>query len=348
MAGRLTRGDRLALAGLAGCGAALVLAAVLPPTAWRAWLAAAFVCGAAPIGAMALLMTMRLIPGDWAQELGPFMEAGVLLLPLCAALLVPVLVEVGAIYPWTAEQAPTAFKAAWLSPLFFAVRTILWFALLIGLAFLLVVRGVTAPAVPSLGVVLFPTLGTFVAFDWVLSLDPKFASSGFGLYVICIQALSAMALALAALVASGLTIRRPGILGGVLLSLLLLWVYFAFMHYLIVWSENLPAGVRWYQRRSGGWGLVMWVIAATRLAPAFLLFFRAVRKNPPRLLVLSLVVLGGTVLEAAWLILPADGAGRSATPLDGALYGLALVAMTALMAGLAPRALAWRDARRAS
>lgn len=331
-------------AGVVACLAALVAAALLPPGAWRAWLGAAFLWASVPIGALALLMIMRLSPGDWSQELGPFMEALVLLLPLSLVLILPVLAETGQLYAWTHQPATTPFRAAYLSQAGFVARTVVWFAILFALAALLVLRPRRSVPVSCIGLVLVAVFGTFISTDWLLSLDAGFASSGFGLYVLDIQMLTAFALTTLALTASGRPIQRPGILGAVFLCLLLFWGYLAFTHYVITWSDNLPPGVAWYQRRGGPWSLVMWAVAASRIVPTFLLFFQAVRRSPRMLRLLSIAVVAGSVLEAGWLTLPA------AAPPAGVggvvLFLLANLAMAALTAGLFLRAFAWRAARR--
>jgi len=329
-----------------GCVATLVAAALLPPAAWRAWLGAAFLWASIPIGALTLLMIMRLAPGDWSEELGPFMEAQVLLLPLGALLILPVLAETGTLYAWTHEPATTPFRAAYLSQAGFIARTVIWYAILFVLAALLVLRPGRSVPVACIGLVLVATFGTLISTDWLLSLDAAFASSGFGLYVLDVQMLTAFAGMVIALTASGRAIQRPGILGAVFLCLLLFWGYLAFVHYVITWSDNLPPGVAWYQRRGGPWSLVMWVVAASRIVPTFLLFFQAVRRSPRMLRLLSIAVVAGSVLEAGWLTLPAAAPPESAA--DVVLFLFANLAMAGLTVGLFPRAFAWRAQRRAA
>jgi hypothetical protein len=333
-------------AGAVACVAALVATALLPPAAWRAWLGAAFLWASIPIGALVILMIMRLAPGDWSEELGPFMAAQVLLLPLSALLIVPVLVETGALYAWTQEPATTPFRAAYLSQAGFIVRTVVWYLILFALAGLLVLRPGRSVPIACIGLVLTTVFGTVIATDWLLSLDADFASSGFGLYVLDIQMLTAFACMVIALTLSGRAIQRPGILGAVFLCLLLFWGYLAFTHYVIIWSGNLPPGVAWYQRRGGPWSWAMWGVAATRIIPTFLLFFQAVRRNPRMLRWLSIAVVAGSVLEAGWLTLPAAAPREDAA--DVVLFLVANVAMAALTAGLFVRAFAWRAERRAA
>jgi hypothetical protein len=197
--------------------------------------------------------------------------------------------------------------------------------------------------VACIGLVVVPVLGTVISTDWLLSLDPDFASSGFGLYVLDIQMLTAFALVVIALTLSGRPMQRPGIIGGLLLTLLLLWGYFAFTHYVITWSDNLPPGVAWYQRRSGPWSVVMWAVSATRLVPTFLLFFQHVRRSRRALLSLGALVVLGSVLETGWLTLPA--APPAAGPAEVALFAFVNLAMAALIGGAFVRAFAWRTAR---
>lgn len=327
------------------CLGLLAAAAVLGGAGWRAWLGSAFLWASVPVGALALLMTMRLTPGDWSEELGPFMEAQTLLLPLGVLLIAPVLVEAARIYPWTGQRATTAFRAAYLSQPMFVGRTVIWYALLFALAFLLVLRPRhSTAAVACAGLVLLPLLGDVISTDWLLSLDPAYASSGFGLYVLDVQMLTAFALAVVALTASDRPVLRPGIIGGLLLTLLLLWSYLAFTHFVITWSDNLPPGVRWYQRRGGPWAAVIWLAAATRIAPTFLLLFTPIRRSRRMLGILSGAVIGGSVLECAWLTLPA--APPAANPSAVVLFVAANLAMGALCVGAFRRVFRWQLARR--
>ena len=172
---------RSALVLAAGIVASLaVLAAVLadPRMALRAWLAAAFFWSGVPIGAIALLMMMRLIPGIWSSELGVAVEAATMLMPVAALVLVPVLLGTGALYPWAGEAPRTGFRGLYLSQPFFSIRSVAWFALLCVLAFLLIARRRWSTPVSCVGLIVYTVVSTFIATDWLMSLDPEFNSSG--------------------------------------------------------------------------------------------------------------------------------------------------------------------------
>jgi hypothetical protein len=323
-------GGVLIVAGLAGvilCGG----------FAWRAWLAAAFLAASVPVGAVGLLMTLYLVPGGWRRGLEPTVGAQVRLLAPALLAGAPVFFGLFALYPWTHQDQATGFRAAYLSVPGFIVRSLVWWGVLAGLAALLGREPERRRAISAVGLVLYLPLASMAAVDWLMSLDPAFTSSGFGLYVICIQMLLALSLGLAAAAGGAAPLDNPDVLGGVLLTVLMLWAYLAFMQYVIVWSGDLPAGAAWYLRRmGGGWGLVFWAVCASRLAPLLLLLFGPVRRGRRWLVGLSAAVILGTVLEIAWLVFPTD---------DGAASGLALGLYGVLVAGAA--ALGWSPYRRA-
>ncbi|HWE48127.1 MAG TPA: hypothetical protein VG407_19070, partial [Caulobacteraceae bacterium] len=262
------KGPVLAGVGWLLCVTALAIAVVEGGTAWRAWMAAAFLAFGACAGSIGFLMILRIVPGPWREELAALFDAHARLLPIGVVAGVPVLFTLGSIYPWTHEHEATAFRAAYLSQGFFIGRALIWWAVLGALAVL-----VTGPrgrkiAISAIGLMLFVLLGTTGAVDWLESIDPHFASSGFGLYLIATQLLTALALCVFEAANGPGPIERPQVLGGVLVTLLLFWNYLAFMQYVIVWSGDLPPGAAWYIRRARhGWGAVIWAVALSRLIP---------------------------------------------------------------------------------
>ena len=238
-----------------------------------------------------------------------------------AALFLPVLLH-PQLYPWFGQPQSTAFRTAWFNPVFFEARTIAWLAAL-GVAGRAIAAGrPVSKTAACLGLMAFFILGTAVLTDWLASLDPRYSTSGFGLYVIALQFASALAMAIAA--------GRPGEThraGALLMTLMLLWAYFSFMQYFIPWSGNLPAALEWYKaRQQGVWPWLMAAIVACRLPALFALFFRSVRHSRRWMVGLAAVVLFGSTLEFAWLALPGSGAG----PVQAVLYALSAAGGLAL------------------
>ena len=302
---RLERG-LLVLAGIA-CIAALALILIDPVAALAGWVGAAAAFAAVPAGALLLQAMMRLIPGAWGEQLRLTCEAGVLLALPAGLAFVPVILGAGVLYPWASRPPISPFQGAWMAVVPFAIRTILWFALLIGAGALLRHRRATG-AVSSISLVAFPVLGTFVAVDWLMSLDLDFTSSGYGLQVLILSA----NLALAALIVMRLTIgrtpARPGILGGLLLTLLLMWAYIQFLTFFIIWSGNLPTGVAWFaQRATLASDVSEWAFSLLGGIPLLMLLLARFRRSPRWMIALSLSVIAGKLIEFGWLALPGYG-----------------------------------------
>ena len=291
--------------GAAATGGALLLAMVDLRGALTGWLAAAVLVQALPVGALVLLLIMRLVRGKWEEDLRA--PAGMMLaiLPLAAAALVPPVLGMAVIYPWFAEQPDSAFARFWLHPLFFALRTAGWFALA---GFAARRAAGTISEGWAAGLLIALVLGAaFIATDWLMTLDPDFASSGFGLQIFALEISAALAAMILLRLAGGPP-AYPGVLGGLLLTLLLLWVYFQFMPFLIVWSGNLPGGVAWYALRSGsGWKIALAVAALLGGAPLFALFAPQIRAGPAALRICTASALAGKAIEFGWFALPGRG-----------------------------------------
>jgi hypothetical protein len=269
------------------------------------WLVGLVFWSGLPIGSLALVMMMRIIPGGWNDLLAAQGEAAMLLLPLAACAALPILIGLTALYSWSGADAASAFRAFYLAPLSFICRTILFFIVAGSAAFLLLRPQRPASFVAPVGLIALVLLDSVIAVDWVMSLDPAFHSSGFGLYILSIQMTMALAWLIIARLLPGTEVKRIGLLGGLLLTAMLLWAYFSFMQYFIIWSDNLSPTVAWYQRRSAGiWGAVEYAIGVLQLGPAFLLFFPVTRRSRRWLLALSIFILAGKALEVTWLVLP--------------------------------------------
>jgi hypothetical protein len=321
--------NRALIVGAVACVLALGLVFVDTRAALGGWLVAAAWIGSIPIGALGLLMMMRMIPGPWRDELALPTQRLTLLMPLAALAMVPVLVGVGRLYPWV-DLPLQGYRAAYLSVWTFELRTIVFFAAAIAVVVLL--PRSTGQALAAGGIIALTLYDTTMVVDWLMTLDPGFHSSGFALYAMSIQ----YAIAVGALIVLRLAVGPAGentsVLGALLITVLLTWTYLAFMQYLIIWSGNLPQGVAWFAKRgSGGWSVVEYVITISALGPLFLLFFPPVRAGRFWLIALSLVVMLGKVLELAWLVLPTTanpGIGMASMVL--AVVGLVALVLVAL------------------
>lgn len=323
-------GSRLAIGGALVGIAVFAVCAVVSGAAWRAWLGAAVLCAGAPTGALVIAMMVRLIPGAWREGLAEPLSIAPVLLPLAAVAMIPVLLAPGHLYGWTRDPGPGAFRDAYLSPLAFAGRGLAWFVVLIVLALWLARARAGMAAVIGLLIVAPGSLP--IATDWLMSLDPGFASSGFGLYVLAVEVALALALAIAFAARPDTSERTLDVLGGVLFTVLTLWAYLGFMQYFITWSNDLAAPARWYLRRGHPWQWLAWAAVTLKGGGGLLLMSNHIRRDSRWLRRLCLAIAAGAAPEMAWLVLPASG--PSAGPLAMALFVLAVAALETASLGL--------------
>ncbi len=327
--------------GLVLSALALAAIAAAPAQALHAWLAAAFLWSGLPLGSLGLLMVMRLTGGRWDQALPPFLEAGALTLPLSLVALLPVLIGLQALYPWAAHPLP-GFKGAWLAPLPFVLRTLMLFVGAGCALWGLVTRRLPALVIASAGLIFLLPMLTFVLTDWVLSLEPGFHSSGFPLYAMTIQ--FNIALMAAVVLLCTYQPERTAALGAITITLTLLWLYLAFTHYIIIWSGNLTEVVGWYRERvSGAWGSSYAACAVVEAGAFLVLVSPKVRQSASALRAIAIAVLLSKVIEAAWLVLPAN---KSQEWTSMAIYGLAAAGLGMAFLSAQVMLLRWRIAAR--
>ncbi|CAL1239409.1 hypothetical protein [Candidatus Methylocalor cossyra] len=313
--------------GLAALALSFARLADAPEAFFRSYLPACLFWLGIPLGSLAWLMIHRLTLGRWGGFAGPVLRAGAAVLPVNALLFLPLGFGLPALFPWARAgwQAQGVGQALWLQAGFFGLREGIVFLLWLGAAALfcrpLPVKG--AGAASALGLIVYGLTVTVFAIDWIMSLEPRWASANIGFLAASGSLLQGLAFATGALCL--VARRRPppadrfADLGGLLLALVLLWSYLAFEEYLTVWSENLPGKVLWYvQRNADGWRGWIWLTAVLYGAlPFLLLLSRGVKRDPRRLRLAAGLILVGGALYAYWQVLPGFYPAPSAlSPLD--------------------------------
>jgi hypothetical protein len=169
-------------------------------------------------------------------------------------------------------------------------------------------------AVSGPGLILYGFTISFAAIDWVMSLDPSWVSTIFGLIILIGEVLSAMCFAV--VVERILFNYRPmsEILkpdfvhdhGKWMLTFTMVWAYFNFSQWLIIWVGNLPAEITFYLKRlSGGWGLIGLTLVLFHFAIPFgILLSRPFKRDIRRLAWLAAWLMLMRYLDLFWIIEP--------------------------------------------
>ena len=282
------------------------------------------------VGSLALLMLQHLTGGGWGMVIRRPLEAATRTLPLLLILFVPILFGMHALYPWTHPEDIAVFerlgKTKYLNIPFFIVRTVFCFGIWMLLAFFLnrwsreqdrtgdrqlakKMRVLSGP-----GMVLFVLTVTIVSIDWVMSLDPHWMSTMFGLLFVAAWGLSALAFVIAMMAVLSKYAPLNQVvgqlhfhdLGKLLLALVMLWTYFAFSQFLIIWSGNLPEEITYYLPRTrGAWGVIVVLVALLHFAfPFTSLLSRSVKRDASKLVLLAVLVLVMRQVDYFWMIMP--------------------------------------------
>jgi hypothetical protein len=265
----------------------------------RGWLAGwAFWIGF-PIGALMLLLAHDLTGGRWGDAAKVPLKALATTLPVAALAFIPILLSLPLLYPWARpEEARHLANTFYLNTPFFLARSAVYFVAWALLA-VLAGRG-TSFAAP--GLIVMGVTATFASFDWLMSIEPEWGSSIYGMLVISGALLTA--LAAAALMPAGENARKD--LGSLLIAGILLWAYLSFMQFLIVWEEDLPTEISWYLKRiKGGWGwAAIAIVLGQGLLPFLALLWAPIKRSRRGLAAVCGLLLAAHLLESWWLVLP--------------------------------------------
>lgn len=307
-----------------------------------------------PFGALGLSMIGFLTTASWGIVFRRTWQAALRTLPVVAALFVPVLVSVyldgGKSSPfWWANHAwegdPVEISARehltldavvenqhkihdYLNPNFFAIRAVVYFAALGTLAFFLLKWSKDAESrddenaktkiynASGPGMLLWAGMLTFATTDWVMSVEPTWASSMFPVVFGMNMFITAMSLGV--LTFYSLTVDKPEVLkvvkekfridiGTLLYGVTMVWAYASFCQYMLVWAGNLPEEATYYLKRGNdGWEYLAYFLMLFHwLVPFVVFLFRPVKTNPKRIRIMATLLMIVCAADVIWWILPA-------------------------------------------
>jgi hypothetical protein len=283
------------------------------------------------IGCLAILLLHHTVGGKWGMLIRRMCEAGARTIPFMIVLLIPVLLNLSALYPWArpaaANDTVIQSKALYLNLWFFLGRVVFYFLIWALYAYRLSgwsaeqdrtgderligkMRSMSAP-----GLVVFVFVTTFAFVDWVMSLEPHWFSTIYGAMFLVGQVLLAFAFMNALVIIFS---DRPPInqyvtkqhvhdLGNMMFAFMVLWAYLSFSQFLITWAGNLPDEIPWYLRRlRGGWGWVALTLVIFHFAvPFILLLMRGIKRQSNRLFKVCVLMLVIRLVDVYWVVEPA-------------------------------------------
>jgi hypothetical protein len=315
---------------------------------FRSYLVGFFFITGVAVGSLAWLALGHMTGGAWALTSRRLFEAATRTIPFCAILFLPVVVSLfiheggHSVFEWSDPSVvahdPTGAlqhkSKYFLNIPFFIARTVFYFGLWILLATLLnrwsaeqdasgdprirrKMQDISGPVI-----LLFGLTVTFAAVDWGMSLEPHWFSTIYGLIVMAGWGLSALAFMIT--VAAFLVRHEPMAeaykplhfhdWGKLLLTMVMLYAYFAFSQFLITWAGNLPEEIAYYLRRlQDGWRYVGLAVILFHFAlPFALLLSRARKRNHITLRRIALLMLFMRFFDLVFLFAPSVHQGGEA------------------------------------
>jgi hypothetical protein len=325
--------NRALIVGLLGVAAGAFGAFTNIEQFFRSWMIGFLFCLGLALGSLALLMLQHLSGGQWGMVSRRIFEASSRTIPFVALLFIPLLFGMKELFLWARPEAVQAdailqSKAPYLNVKFFLARAVIYFIVWMACSTLLSRwsgqqdRGLARTPADSVrfrvlsapGLLAYVLTMTFASVDWVMSLDPHWYSTIFGLLTVAGQALAALALTIAVLALifpSGalgrfVTPRHFHDLGKLLLAFVMLWAYLSFSQFLIIWSGNLPEEIPWYVKRTtGNWGYVAVALVIGHFAlPFVLLLSRDLKRRSSLLAKVAMFIIAMRLVDLIWLVAP--------------------------------------------
>lgn len=335
----------LALGGAATFLAGLALA---PARAWTSLLMAGYLLIGFGLAGVVFVAVQYACGAGWSTAFRRVPEAMAMILPVGAGVIAVALVGHPSTYAWTIHPPHGGFQRFWLRWPFFLARVALYITVWMGFAVAIVRTSrrqdfdgdtrYTRRNVRLSVIFLIAFAVTFwlAGFDWVMSLEPNWASTIFGIYNFAGMFSGGLAL----LVLFVLWLRRTGPLrdfvneehlhdlGKLLFAFSTFWMYIWFSQYMLIWYADISEETAYYvARMHNAWAplfllnmLLNWAIPFAALLP------RGTKRSPRALGRVAAVVLAGRVLDVYLMVAP---------PLEGAhpLVGIWEVGVLAGAAG---------------
>ncbi len=298
---------------------------------YQAYLIAYVFWASVALGSLGLMMLHHLSRGAWGLVIRRQLEAASATIPFLAVAFIPIALGMSDLYHWTDTAAVAAdpilsMKAPYLNREFFLLRNVFYFLVWGVLAWR--IRALSAEqdrtgdaklftrlqGWSAIGFLLLALTMTFASVDWVMSLDPHWFSSLYGLWFFAGTGLSALTFTI--LVANWLAEREPmnkvfvrshfHDYGKLLFAFTMLWAYLSFSQMLLIWSGNLPEEITFYlPRMRGAWTAAsVFLLLGHFILPFLILLSASLKQRRKRLMKVAAWLLCMRWFDIYWNVVP--------------------------------------------
>ncbi len=326
------------------------------------------------VGALAFVLIQFVTRAGWSVAVRRTAEHVMGTIPFLLLLSIPVLIGFEQLFSWSdaskvAHDPLLQGKQAYLNPGFFYLRTAVFLLSWAAIGYWFRKRSLaqdeqggsritrtlqtaSAPAIAWFAISL-----TFFSFDWIMSLDPHWYSTVFGVYIFGGSFMASLALIILLvlilqhgnLLTNMVNSEHLHDLGKLMFGFVVFWAYIAFSQFMLIWYANIPEETIWYAHRlRHGWEFVTILLALGHFViPFFVLLSRTTKRNKQVLWGVTIWLLLMHYLDLYWLVMPVHSEGFHPHLLDLltllGVSGLFSAALIRLMVG--PALIPTRDPR---
>ena len=270
-------------------------------------------------GCMFFVLMHYAMNATWSVGMRRIAETAMSLIPYVCLASVPLYFGMDILYEWTHHQ----MKMPYLSKGFFIARSLFYFFCWIVISRALYYYSVTYSSSESLvklrkwsglGTVIFALTISFAAFDWLMTLDPHWYSTMFGVYIFAgsfLVSIGFITIILIYLRNSGVLFNEIKIehyqdLGRIMFGFTVFWAYIAGFQYYLIWYGNLPEEIEWYLARGeGSWiNMTLLLVFGHFVIPFLILLFNKAKRVLSLLGILAFLILFMHWIDLYWNVLP--------------------------------------------
>lgn len=302
------------------------------PQIWGSYLVAFFFFLTISLGAFMFILIHFATNAGWSVTTRRLAEFIVGALPFMALLFIPLYIwgKDTIWYNWLvvadSADALVKHKRSFLNLNFFTIRAVFYFSFWVLVATWYARKSMLQDKTGDeklshkmrtysyLSIFFFAWTVTFAGFDWIMSIDPHWYSTIFGVYIfagciISVHSFIAIFVVLArwtGLLKGVITTEHQHDIGKMMYAFNIFWTYIGFSQFMLIWYGNIPEETMWYAYRiNGQWSTLSLCLAAGHfVVPFFFLMSRHIKRNDLMLLLNAFWLLGMHLVDIYWLIMP--------------------------------------------
>lgn len=283
------------------------------------------------VGSVFLLALEYVAGADWSVPFRRIIEFVGFITPFLLLLAIPLLLNMQELFHWANTEAVAkdeilTGKSPYLNTQFFIIRVIVFILIWSTFYFVITRNSIKQDSTGDqkltkinikLSAIFIPVFAltiSFTAIDWMMSLEPHWFSTIFGVYFFAGTVIAA----LAAATIFAIPLKEKGYLhpnlndehlfsfGALLFAFVNFWAYIAFSQYLLIWYADLPEETFWFLTRwQGSWAYFsILLIIIQFIVPYVLLLSQPAKMDPKKLKFAAVWLLFAHFFDLFWLIMP--------------------------------------------